>query len=87
MKQAVVIQELRELYREAFYHLNNVPSFEKQRCIDVLANYMIANRPAEEIKAFKQRSFEVQWKVCMVRIIQNVTPFKGYNAELAISCK
>ena len=78
--------ELRRLLGEAFLQLRKIPSYEKQRCIDNMANYLSAHRPVEEFKAFKRSDFEQQWKICMLRICLNKPPFKNYNVELALSC-
>jgi len=78
------LAEYRHLHEDAFRILGRIPSYEKQRCIDSMSVYLAKNRPVEELKAFKQRPFALQWKVCAVRIIHNQLPFKGYNAELAV---
>jgi len=75
-------RELRGLYKEALNRLSAIPSWEKQRCIENLERYMAMNRPITELKAFKQHSFEIKWKVCAVRIINGEKPFEHYKPEL-----
>lgn len=75
-----------KLHKQAFEILDRIPSYEKQRCIENMANYLAAERPVEELKAFKKAKFEAQWRVCTVRMVHQLRPFKNYNCELAVSC-
>jgi len=79
------LAELAWLHKEAFMILNQIPSHEKERCIESMFNYLARMRPIKELRDLKQRPFNIQWKVCMMRIIHQQAPFKGYNAELAVS--